>query len=443
MTTDTLAPPTTRAPDPTTADPRLLGFACRNCGRPEPARAGLCLPACFGPLDVALRPRGRRRSTSIARRSSARPPGIWRYLELLPGRRAGRPRAGRRLDAARRGRPPRAAPRHRAAPGSRTTPGTRRSRSRIARSRSRRPRVPSSSGSRPSPAPRPATSPARRPPPPRRSGCRPTSSSPPTSSPAKIDHALAYGATVVPIDGTYDDVNRLCLEVADETGWGFVNVNLRPYYAEGSKTLAFEVAEPLGWRTPGRHRRAHRLRRAVHEAREGLRGARRRRPDRATGRSDSSAGRRPAARPVARAWASGGEVEPVRTPDTFVRSLAIGSPADGRYALELARGDRRLRSRRVADDETAAGDPRRGAARGHLRRDGRRRDPRRRGGGPSARRDPRRRRGRGARDGERPEDPDARRLGAEAEPARAGGPGLAPVIPPSLRAFESWLEGRA
>ena len=61
--------------------------------------------------------------------------------------------------------------------------------------------------------------------------------------PAKIDHALAYGATVVPIDGTYDDVNRLSMEVADELGWGFVNVNLRPFYAEGSKTLAFEIAE--------------------------------------------------------------------------------------------------------------------------------------------------------------------------------------------------------
>ena len=68
--------------------------------------------------------------------------------------------------------------------------------------------------------------------------------------PAKVDHALAYGATVVPIDGTYDDVNRLCLEVADETGWGFVNINLRPFYAEGSKTLAYEIAESLGWRSP-------------------------------------------------------------------------------------------------------------------------------------------------------------------------------------------------
>ena len=68
--------------------------------------------------------------------------------------------------------------------------------------------------------------------------------------PAKVDHALAYGATVVPVEGTYDDVNRLCLEVADETGWGFVNINLRPFYAEGSKTLAYEIAESLGWRSP-------------------------------------------------------------------------------------------------------------------------------------------------------------------------------------------------
>ena len=68
--------------------------------------------------------------------------------------------------------------------------------------------------------------------------------------PAKIDHALSYGATVVRVDGTYDDINRLGLEIADEEGWAFVNVNLRPFYAEGSKTLAFEIAEQLGWRLP-------------------------------------------------------------------------------------------------------------------------------------------------------------------------------------------------
>ena len=99
--------------------------------------------------------------------------------------------------------------------------------------------------------------------------------------PAKVDHALAYGATVVPIDGTYDDVNRLCLEVADETGWGFVNINLRPFYAEGSKTLAYEIAESLGWRSPDVVVGAGRDRGDVHPRRPRLRGARRARPHRA------------------------------------------------------------------------------------------------------------------------------------------------------------------
>src|SRR5947199_1302758 len=73
---------------------------------------------------------------------------------------------------------------------------------------------------------------------------------PSTLEPAKIAAAAAYGATVVAIDGTYDDVNRLCAEATEEYAWAFVNVNLRPYYAEGSKTIAFETAEQLGWRAP-------------------------------------------------------------------------------------------------------------------------------------------------------------------------------------------------
>src|SRR5256714_11955912 len=68
--------------------------------------------------------------------------------------------------------------------------------------------------------------------------------------PAKITAAAVYRATVVAIDGTYDDVNRLCAEATEEYPWAFVNVNLRPYYAEGSKTIAFETAEQLGGRAP-------------------------------------------------------------------------------------------------------------------------------------------------------------------------------------------------
>jgi len=67
---------------------------------------------------------------------------------------------------------------------------------------------------------------------------------------AKILNTQVYGAQLVRIDGNYDHVNRLCTQIADEYNWGFVNVNLRPYYAEGSKTVGYEIAEQLGWKLP-------------------------------------------------------------------------------------------------------------------------------------------------------------------------------------------------
>ena len=67
---------------------------------------------------------------------------------------------------------------------------------------------------------------------------------------AKILATSVYGAKVIAVNGTYDEVNRLCTQVAFKYGWGFVNINLRPYYAEGSKTFGFEIAEQLGWRVP-------------------------------------------------------------------------------------------------------------------------------------------------------------------------------------------------
>ena len=88
----------------------------------------------------------------------------------------------------------------------------------------------------------------------------------------KILATGVYGTNLVKIRGNYDDVNRLCTELSGERDWAFVNVNMRPYYAEGSKTLAYEIAEQLGWRTPDRVRRADRLRLAVHEDRQGLPG---------------------------------------------------------------------------------------------------------------------------------------------------------------------------
>jgi threonine synthase len=155
--------------------------------------------------------------------------------------------------------------------------------------------------------------------------------------PAKIEHALAYGATLVRIDGTYDDVNRLSLEIADEEGWAFVNVNLRPYYSEGSKTLAFEVAEQLGWRLPDVVVAPIASGSLFTKVAKGFRelaevGLVEPKDVRFVGGQAAGCG------PVASAFAEGADtITPVRQPDTIVRSLAIGSPADGLFALELAR----------------------------------------------------------------------------------------------------------
>jgi threonine synthase len=154
---------------------------------------------------------------------------------------------------------------------------------------------------------------------------------------AKILATEAYGAKVVAVKGSYDDVNRLCTEVAEALPWAFVNVNMRPFYAEGSKSLGFEVAEQLGWRLPDHvivpvasgalMTKVHRAFRdlsaigAVEETTYRISGAQ------AEGCS-----------PVAQAFAANAdEVRPVK-PNTIAKSLAIGNPADGRYAIQTARG---------------------------------------------------------------------------------------------------------
>ena len=256
---------------------------------------------------------------------------------------------------------------------------------------------------------------------------------------AKIDHALAYGATVVPVDGTYDDVNRLCLEVADETGWGFVNVNLRPFYAEGSKTLAFEIAESLGWRSPdvvvapiASGAMFTKLAKGFAELADA--GLIERREIRFVG------GQAAGCAPVATAWAGDGEVRPVQAPDTFVRSLAIGNPADGRFSVELAQASGGS-VEAIEDVDTAAAIRQVATLEGIF--------PETAGGVTLAAAEAARRRG-VIREGDEVvalltgngvKTPDARTLGTTSEPARAGQPGLAPVIRPSLSAFERWLGG--
>jgi threonine synthase len=153
----------------------------------------------------------------------------------------------------------------------------------------------------------------------------------------KIIMTAVYGGTLVTVDGTYDDVNRLACELAGEhEDWAFVNVNVRPYYAEGSKTLGYEIAEQLGWRLPEQI--------VIPIAS----GAQLTKIDKSFGELatlglvDETGWRVFGAQasgcaPVSAAFAAGHDVvKPVR-PDTIAKSLAIGDPADGPYALDVVR----------------------------------------------------------------------------------------------------------
>jgi threonine synthase len=153
---------------------------------------------------------------------------------------------------------------------------------------------------------------------------------------AKILATEAYGAKVVAVRGNYDAVNRLCSEVAEALPWAFVNVNMRPYYAEGSKSLGFEVAEQLGWRLPDHvvvPIASGALLTKVHRAFSELIaiGAVEEKPYRVSGAQPEGC------RPVAQAFKDGDEQVTPMKPDTIARSLAIGSPADGMFAMQVSR----------------------------------------------------------------------------------------------------------
>ena len=427
---------TLSAPPATT---RIVGLRCRSCKRAEPIGLSYVCSVCFGPLEVEY-DYDLARATFTRESITSRAPGIWRYLELLP------------VDAPpSRGLPVGSTPLLRA---DRLAPSLGVDRLWI-KDDTRNPSLSFKDRAVAVAAARAVEFGVEA------LACASTGNLagataaaaaalglpayvfiPADLEPAKVDHALAYGATVVPIEGTYDDVNRLCLEVADETGWGFVNINLRPFYAEGSKTLAFEIAESLGWRAPdvvvapvASGAMFTRVARGFEELAE--LGIIERRPIRLVG------GQAAGCAPVATAWEAGTlEIEPVRSPDTIVRSLAIGNPADGRYAIELA--NETGGSIEAIDDATTST-----AIRDVARLEGI--YPETAGGVTLAAVAAARRRG-----VIRPGDevvalltgnglktPDARTLGLEDGIARPGQPGLAPSIRPSLAAFERWLEGGA
>ncbi len=163
---------------------------------------------------------------------------------------------------------------------------------------------------------------------------------PASLEPTKLLLPRIYGATVVPVDGTYDDANRVALLAADRRGWGFVNINLRPYYAEGSKTLLFETWEQLGFELPdvvvtplGSGLLLTSVDKAIRELRS---------LDLVDGDATRIVGTQAAGcAPIVRGFESpDGRPRPVKRPETIAESLAIGDPASGYDAIQIMKRTR-------------------------------------------------------------------------------------------------------
>ncbi|MDX1932296.1 MAG: threonine synthase [Capsulimonadales bacterium] len=153
----------------------------------------------------------------------------------------------------------------------------------------------------------------------------------------KVLGNLIYGATVIKIDGCYDDVNRLCAEVGDKYGWAFANINLRPFYGDGSKSYGFEIAEQLGWKTPDHlivpcagGSLITKIPKAFYELEKlGLLDE----PVKTKVYSAQAAG----CNPIVTMVKTGAEVLRPQRPNTIAKSIAIGNPADGYYAADICR----------------------------------------------------------------------------------------------------------
>jgi threonine synthase len=170
----------------------------------------------------------------------------------------------------------------------------------------------------------------------------------------KVMNSLVYKPNVVAVRGNYDEVNRLCSEIADRNpSWAFVNINVRPYYSEGSKTLAYEVAEQLGWKAPDHvviPIASGSMLTKIHKGFGEFKklGLIEDTPIRISGAQASGCS------PVATAFESGSDfIAPVK-PDTIAKSLAIGNPADGWYALDIINKTNGMASQ-VTDDEIVDG----------------------------------------------------------------------------------------
>ncbi|MFP4635636.1 MAG: threonine synthase [Nitriliruptoraceae bacterium] len=335
-------------------EPTVTGLACRACGEPEELGATHVCSWCFGPLEVVYDQE--RIAARVSRASIASgPDSLWRYGDLLPV--LGDDPASR-IDIAAGATPLRPAPRLAARLGvrelwlkddTRNPSGSFKDRVvSVAISAARALGIDTvacaSTGNLANAVAAHAAA----------AGMRAVVFIPADLERGKIVGSVIYGAEVVAVDGNYDEVNRLAAEAADVRGWGFVNINLRPFYAEGSKSIGFEIAEQLGWQLPD-HVVAPlasgamftKIHKAFGElATYGLLD---------TGTQPRMSGAQATGcSPIAEAYERGSlEVRPQR-PDTLARSLAIGDPADGRYALEVAAATDGVIGH-VSDDEVVAG----------------------------------------------------------------------------------------
>jgi threonine synthase len=312
----------------------VAGLRCRECGREYELAAIFTCEWCFGPLEVAYDYDAIRAAVS-RERIAAGPASIWRYQDLLPVERAAAVDLGAGFSPLVR------ADRLAAELGlgelwvkNDTVNPTNSFKDRVtevALSKALefgfKTAACASTGNLANAVAAHAA----------RAGLRSFVFIPANLEPAKIVTTGVYGGNLVAIDGNYDDVNRLCAEIAGTYRWAFVNVNMRPFYAEGSKTLAFETAEQLGWEAPDHVvvpvasgsllTKIHKGFGELHKV-----GLLDREPT-----TRVSGAQAQGCSPVATAYIEGSDtIRPVK-PSTIAKSLAIGNPADGYFALDAVR----------------------------------------------------------------------------------------------------------
>jgi threonine synthase len=331
----TLAPERAAQPGPLSDDLNpAVALSCRNCGAAYPLGPQHVCVECFAPLEVSYDEDRLRRVTRAS--IEAGPRNLWRYVGLLP---AGHDPA-RRVSLGAGFTPLRPAPRLAAELGMKTlwvkddsANPTHSFKDRVvsvalsaARDLGFATVACASTGNLAHSVAAHAA----------HAGLRSIVLVPHDLEDGKTVSTAVYDGTLVAIKGNYDDVNKLCSQLADEYEWAFVNVNVRPYYAEGSKTLGYEVAEQLGWRLPEQvvipiasGSLLTKVDKAFREL--GKLGLVEPTPYKVFGAQAAGCN------PVASAFARGSDtVAPVK-PSTIAKSLSIGNPADGPYALDVAR----------------------------------------------------------------------------------------------------------